>query len=275
MIEKITRKFGIIGLMMTSLMSMTPEEAAAGGVPKLAPHRAVYDLTMDRVKEGGGVVDARGRIVMELKMSCDGYVTRQRTLIEIHNQDGRGVLSDFNLSTWENFEGTSLRFTSQNTINGQLVEDTDGLATNTDSERKVTYRGEDAEEAELPEGVMFPGQHTEKVLDAARKGLPLLSAKIFDGTGMEALQDSLTVIGKSKATPSAPVLESDMKGMKAWNVQMSFFNLEERGDEPDYSVHVNLYENGVGDNLLLNYNDFSLNGTLTQLELLDPPSCDN
>jgi len=275
MIKKTTRKFGLAGLITASLMALAPGVGAAADVQKLVPHRAVYDLKMDRINEGGGVVDARGRIVLEIKLSCDGYVTRQRTLIEIQNQSGGGVLSDFNLSTWENFEGTSLRFTSQNTINGQLVEDTDGLATNTDTERKVTYRGENAEETELPDGVIFPGQHTVKVLAAAQKGLPLLSAKIFDGTGMEALQDSLTVISTSKVEPSEPVQQSDMKGQKAWNVQMSFFNLEERGDEPDYSVHVNLYENGVGDNLMLNYQDFSLKGTLTQLELLDAPSCNN
>ncbi len=275
MIEKIARKFGVLGLVAMSFVSVGGQDTNAAEVQKLAPHRAVYDLKMDRVKEGGGVLDARGRIVLEIKQSCDGYVTRQRTLIEIQNQGGSGVVSDSNLSTFENFEGTSLRFTSQNTINGQQVEDTDGFASNTQDERKAVYRGEEGGEEELPEGVMFPGQHSVKVLEAAHRGLPLLSAKIFDGTGMEALQDSLTVIGKSKVEPNAPILDSKMKGMKAWNVQMSFFNLEDRGDEPDYSVHVNLYENGVGDNLFLNYQDFSLKGTLTQLELLEAPSCNN
>ena len=241
----------------------------------LASHRAVYDLTLNQIKEGGGVLDATGRIVLEIKRECDGYVTRQRMLVDIQRQGGGGVVSDFNFSSWESLDGNQLRFTSSDTINGQVAEMFDGFANANGTDNVVTFNDADKTKMDLPNDVMFPMTHTINVLDAARKGLPLLSARVFDGSGMEGSQDSLTIISKKGGQRSEIIQQSKMNGMRFWPIQMSFFDLRERKDEPDYNIHLQMYENGVGDNLTLNYQDFSLKGKLTKLDLLNDPDCKN
>ena len=260
------------GLVSALVLVSMPSEAANQG---LASHRAVYDLTLNQLNEGGGVLDARGRIVLEIKKECDGFVTRQRMLVDIQRQGGGGVVSDFNFSSWESLEGDQLRFTSSDTINGRVAEMFDGFATANGSENKVAFNDEDKTEMKLPKDVMFPMTHTYKVLDAAKAGLPLLSARIFDGSSMDGLQDSLTIISKKGGKRSEVAKKSGMDKMRYWPIQMSFFDLRDRKDEPDYSIHFQIYENGVGDQLKMNYRDFSLKGKLTELELFEEPDCKN
>ncbi len=253
-------------------MASIPAQAATQG---LASHRAVYDLSLNQLTEGGGVLDARGRIVLEIKKECDGFVTRQRMLVDIQRQGGGGVVSDFNFSSWESLDGSQLRFTSSDTINGKVAEMFDGFASANGDNNKVTFNDEDKTEMKLPTDVMFPITHTHKVIEAAQNGLPLLSARIFDGSSIDGMQDSLTIISKKGGSRSDIVKESSMGKMRFWPIQMSFFDLNERKDEPDYSIHFQIYENGVGDRLKMNYRDFSLKGKLTKLELLEDPNCNN
>jgi hypothetical protein len=58
-------------------------------------------------------------------------------------------------------------------------------------------------------------------------------------------------------------------------VTVSYFDRSKPAGEqtPVYSISFDLYENGVSRTLVLDYNDFSINGVLKSLEMRDSKPC--
>lgn len=239
----------------------------------LASHQAVYNLTLADVADGGGIESVRGRIFMDVDNTCSGHVVTQRMLLELTNESGGNTVSDFKLSTWEDLSGNLMRFTVLNSLNGRIVEKSDGVATLQRTEGEVVFKDESSAPLTLPKGVMFPTTHTKTIVKAALDGKNLVAAKIYDGSGRDGLQDSLTVIGKPGKSGLEILAETEMKDMASWPVQLSFFDLEKQTSEPSYEVSLRIHENGVGTNLVLKYRDFSLNGTLVDLKLKEAADC--
>ena len=239
----------------------------------LASHRAVYDLTLAEVKDGATIESVRGRIFMDIDNTCSGYVVNQRMLLELTNEGGGNMVSDFKLSTWEDLSGNLMRFTVLNSLNGRIVEKSDGVATLEENSGEVIFSEDGAEPLALPKGVLFPTAHTKALVEAALNGENFVAAKVYDGSGRDGLQDSLTVIGKPGKSDLEILAKTNMKDMSSWRVQLSFFDLTKQTSEPSYEVSLRMHENGVGTNLLLKYKDFSLNGTLVDLTLKETPIC--
>ena len=239
----------------------------------LASHMAVYDLKLAEANEGGGVESARGRIVMEFDNSCTGNIVNQRMLVEIGNAGGGKVISDYHISTFEDTDAKTMRFSVSNAVNGRVVTESDGIAEKTAEDGRVTFSDDTIEPMTLPKGVLYPTGHTLEILKAAQAGKNILSAKIFDGNGLEGLQDSLTIIGKKSGKVSEVIEKNGMADAKSWSVQMSFFDLGKQTNEPDYEVRFRMFENGVGSDLYLKYQDFSMKGELVQLDLKEAKSC--
>ena len=260
-------------LMIAGALGISWASTAASQTISLASHMAVYDLKLAEVSEGGGVESARGRIVMEFDNSCTGNIVNQRMLVEIGNAGGGKVVSDYHLSTFEDSDGKTMRFSVSNAINGRVVKESDGVAEKTEDEGRVTFADKETKPMMLPKGVLFPTGHTHEILTAAKAGKNLLSAKVFDGNGADGLQDSLTIIGRKSGKVSEVIENSGMADVKSWSVQMSFFDLGTQTNEPDYEVRFRMYENGVGSDLYLKYQDFSMKGELVQLELKEPKNC--
>ena len=256
------------------LFCTVPAFVQAGVVP-LASHRAVYDLTLKKLHQEGGIQNVRGRIVMEVENQCEGYVVNQRMLVELVNLEGVVITSDFHLSTWEDKKGDTMRFSMSNVLNGKPVEKSDGIARMEDGEGTVSFRDDENESFTLPKGVLFPTAHTLEILKSARAGKNLVSAKVYDGNGAEGLQDSLTVIGKRNAAKKKMAEKPEMENLPYWPVQLAYFDLKGQTNEPDYEVGINLYENGVASDLTLKYKDFSLSGELVQLDFLQAANCPN
>jgi hypothetical protein len=54
---------------------------------------------------------------------------------------------------------------------------------------------------------------------------------------------------------------------------MAFFKLETETGEPDYEMNLTLLKNGVARDMQLDYGDFSVSGTLTNIEPLPAGNC--
>jgi len=247
--------------------------AFAAEAVSLASHRAVYDLTLGAAKDGSGIEGVRGRIVLEIDNTCEGYILNQRMLIEVTNVRGGKIRSDYQLSTFEDRSGSVMRFTLSNMINDRTIDKVDGTAQKSESSGEVTFNDGKTEALPLPKGVLFPAEHSQAIITAAIEGKSLLSAKLYDGNGRDGLQDSLTVIGKKGTATSEVILQSDMADMSYWPVQLSFFDLKAQKGEPDYEVSFRMFENGVGSNLQLKYKDFSMIGKLVKLDLKKTAAC--
>ena len=87
--------------------------AAPDGIV-LAPHRAIYELTLATTRGGSGVSSVLGRMAYDLTGSpCDGYTQNMRFVTRMTNQSGNTVVTDLRSTTWEDARGKRFRFELQ------------------------------------------------------------------------------------------------------------------------------------------------------------------
>lgn len=254
----------------------------AAGV-QLAPHRAVYELTLKQSRgSGGGISEVRGRIVYQFTGdACDGYALNFRQVTEIGNGEGQTNVSDLRSETWEDGSGKSFRFQAKNFLNDQLDRDTDGKAERAQDGVKVTVSKPKPVSNSYEAQTLFPTEHLVKIIEAARKETKLVQAPVYDGSEAgDKTFDTMTVIGKALDTPPADI-EAQAKKPELdkevyWPVAISYF---ERGKKtegeqtPDYQMSFKLYANGVSRDLRIDYGEFVLDGQLKELEFLKPTAC--
>src|SRR3954447_7713923 len=96
----------------------------------LAPHRAVYELTLDKTRASTRMVGLTGRMVYELTGSrCEGYTQNMRIVTQSVTQEGESSLSDQRSTSWEDGDAKTLRFTWSTLRDQDPPETTTGVAT--------------------------------------------------------------------------------------------------------------------------------------------------
>jgi EipB-like len=248
----------------------------------LVPHRAVYELTLGKVRGKASVQNARGRILYDFSgNACEGYTLEFRQVAELDNGEGKISLSDLRSNTWEDGAAKSYRFASQNHLNQKLLDAVDGKAERGAGGVAVTLTKPEPRKVDLDATIVFPTEHVRRIILAARAGQTILEFPIYDGseTG-EKVYNSLTVIGRVIGPGERDLADaaSDNKvlaGLRRWPVTVSYFERNKPTGEqtPVYAISFDLYENGVSRTLVLDYNDFSISGVLKALELKDSKPC--
>lgn len=249
----------------------------------LVPHRAVYDLSLGKVRGGkASVQNARGRILYDFSGStCEGYTLEFRQVAELDNGEGKISLSDLRSNTWEDAAGRTYRFASENRLNQRLLDAVDGKAERSNAGVAVTLAKPEPRKLDLDASIVFPTEHVRRIIQAAREGQTILEFPIYDGseTG-EKVYNSLTVIGREIGPGERDLADAAsgntvLAGLKRWPVTVSYFERSKPAGEqtPVYSISFDLYENGVSRTLVLDYNDFSIKGVLKDLELKDSKPC--
>jgi len=257
-------------------------EAFAGKEPiKLTPHRAVYEMTLDEARSSSGITGIDGRMVFEFTGSeCDGYTLNMRMVTQMTDSQGQTNLTDLRSSTWEEGDGQKFRFQSAQYLNDKLGDVTMGRATrNPDTAVQVKLSEPSHAELNLSGKVLFPTQHSFALMDAAQQGQSLLQAQIYDGSEKgQKVYDTTAFIGKPVPAGSddkieAPAKEKGLSDLVSWPVSIGYFEAKGGDLTPSYQIDFRLYANGVSRELLIDYGDFSIHGTLTKLEYLKEDPC--
>ena len=95
----------------------------------LVPHRAVYDLSLQKTRGNSQVSAVRGRIVYDFSgNACEGYSLEFRQVSELESGEDKDSTSDLRSTTWEGADAKSFKFTSQNFVNENPVDTVDGHA---------------------------------------------------------------------------------------------------------------------------------------------------
>jgi hypothetical protein len=135
---------------------------------------------------------------------------------------------------------------------------------------------------DLEATIIFPTEHVRKILEAARDNKSILELPVYDGSESgEKVYNTLTVIGREigpeRVPDDAARDQKELAGMKRWPVTVSYFDKAEKektGEQiPVYAISFELYENGISRALMLDYNNFSIRGELTTLEIKDTKPC--
>ena len=266
------RGFLVAGAACLGLAISWPLAAA-----ELLPHSAIYALTLAKDQANfGAVVDARGKLQFEWEGVCDGWLVRQRAQIIITHKDDSEVSFGWSLNSWESNDGLSYRFFirrfmadgTEEEIRGSARLEADG------SGGEADFTAPEARSFELPGGTIFPTRHSVDVIDAMKAGEVPLWRVVFDGSGEEGLYGINVVLARDlpddmPASIAAPMLD----GLESWRVGVAYFGMEDSASEPEFEQEMRLFDNGVVDQLLLDYGDFTLDATLADIEQLAAPDC--
>ena len=249
---------------------------------KLVAHRAIYEMTLDDARSASGITGIDGRMVFEFTGSeCDGYSLNMRMVTQMTDTQGQTNLTDLRSSTWEQGDGQKFRFQSAQYLNDKLGDVTMGRAVrDTPKEAvKVKLSQPSAAELDLSGPLLFPTQHSFALIAAARTGQGLFQARVYDGSEKgQKVYDTTAFIGSEVQPGSDPKLEQVAKDkglgeLASWPVSIGYFEAKGGDLTPSYQIDFRLYENGVSRDLLIDYGDFSIHGTLTSLEYLKATEC--
>ncbi len=245
-------------------------------------HRAVYDLSIDRVKLGSEVEGLEGRMVVESRggPACDGYVSEQRVVSRLSDGAGAVTVSDVRLSTFETLGGAEFRFDRQEYMDGKLAMRESGHAYRKDG--KVFLKEPEKDERILPKGVLFPAAFNTELMAAAKDGKSVFSGPLFDGT-QSTVANVTAFIGKPGDAPGdakkvriSNARDGAVLGKgPVWPVQMSYFDADRQVGEgtPSFELTFSMFPNGVVSALTLDYDDIVVKGALAQIEYFKPGTC--
>jgi EipB-like len=271
----------IAHLAPAAFVSLCATAAVAQATPQLrdalTPHRAVYEISLARTDEGSGVSSADGKMVFEVTgNACNGYKMRQRMVVNIGDEDGNLGLLDFRISTFESGDGELYSFDSRTTVNQEVVEAVEGEARRSGTNIEVSLKQPVEKKVTLDGTVLFPSQHLQAILDAARAERRFLAANIYEGAGTgESTDEASAAIGEPMPATDAPL----RTGVRHWPVSVGYFDPARPADAPfgeelpTYQMSFTLYENGVTNDLVMDYGDYALSGSLKTIEPLASESC--
>jgi hypothetical protein len=253
------------------LAAMAPARAMVG----LEPHLAAYRLALHGKERSSALIDVQGGLVIEWRLACDGWLSRQRLSFAASTEDGPGFSHDVRFSSWESIDGTHLRYTIRS-------YSADGVEQEYRGEARLepggagglaTFSTPEEKEIKLPPGTVFPTDHLQRVLAGARAGTKLLSHDVFDGWGFDALTQITSVIGSPREIEAGSGDAHGAVTESAWPISMAYYNVEHPTEMPEFEASFLLSEDGVLRDLVLDYGDFSLDAKLEKLELLERPQC--
>jgi hypothetical protein len=273
-----------VAIALLALWPAISAHAAGEGIV-LAPHRAVYDMTLAEARGGAGVTQVTGRMVYELTGSaCEGYTQNMRFVTNMTNQSGSAVISDLRSSSWEDAGGKRFRFNSSQFRDDKATEATAGDATRapTGSDVKVELTKPAKKDLSLRMGVYFPIQHSIALLEAARSGKSVFRANLFDGSEKgEKVYDTVSFIGRLRpagANRKLPALKDAerLDQVPAWPVSIGYFEpgSDKKDAVPVYELTFLFFENGVSRQLFIDYGEFALQGEIKEITFLEPKKCE-
>lgn len=242
----------------------------------LAPHRAVYDLTLDKASDRSGITGLTGRMVYEFNGSpCDGYTVNFRFVTQIQTNDV-SRLTDQQTTTFEDADGKSFSFFTKSFVDQNPEKETKGTAKLENGKLVVRMEKPEAQTIDL-HASQFPTRHLEEVIAKANAGQTFYETSLFDGSeDADKVMTTTVVIGKKQVTedsdPEKKVL-ADLASDGYWPVEIAYFDDSQgQGEEtPEYRIGFKLYENGMSRDLTMDYGDFSMKGKLVNLALYPKP----
>ena len=247
----------------------------------VAPHRAVYDLSLMRANEGASLQSASGRLAFEVEgSSCEGFTVSFRMATRYRPEEGEMTLIDTMSTTYEGPGALDFRHQMQEKVDGSLREDVRISMTRpaADAEGEGSISSKPGEPFTVPAGAALPMQHQLRLMALGEAGGGRDSSVIFDGSDGGKAFRAISFVGRQKP-PGSIARDTEnpkaaaLKGVGSWPVTVSYFPLEGASETPDYQVSFDMYANGIATGLVLDYGEFALSGTLTDLKMLEPANC--
>ncbi len=235
---------------------------------ELAAHRAHYDLTLERGR--GDVIAASGSMDYDVADACDAWAVRQRLHMVLTGRDGSEteMLSDY--TTIETKDGSSLRFRLRQSNAGEPPSEIAGNAIIGKDGGEANYTAPEAATKKLPSGTLLPMMHTEALIMAAKAGKKFIAIPVFDGTGAEGAQNSTVAIVNWE--PPRRGTWPGLADLSSGRMRIAFFDRQSSSQQAEYEVSMRYYENGVADDMSMDFGEFVMAAKLKDL-VVPKPGC--
>lgn len=255
--------------------------ALSAGFEILKPHRAIYEIQLEKSTERSGIDNMNGRIVYEMQGNeCDGMSVRYRFVSKV-NANGDVFTTDQQTASYEAPDGKEYNFLTKSFVDDRLESTVKGVATRKNNTVEVILDSPESKIVDLPKA-SFISSHLVSVIEKARQGVPFFKMDVFDGgDDADKILKTTNVIGHPQSHPEVfPGEKKDalktIAKEKSWPVTIGYF--EEKASNsteslPVYEVSFLLYEGGISRKLIMRYPDYSIKGTLVALEMLDNTAC--
>ena len=273
------------GLFLGSMASVAGAQEAGqgilGDVTALAPHRAVYEISLGepsmRSAKPAALASVAGRLVYEFKgNACEGYSTTQRLVTTAQRTESDAAIEDVQLAGFEDPSGNSYQFAARQLLGRSLLKTMRGVAERDGAQIVLAMKSPREARVILPGDVLFPSAWFQTVIEAAKRGEPIISVDLFDGAEAAGAYFHTTVsIGKPHTGPTNEEALRPLSSLIRWPIRVAYFPAD--GDvqsmAPSYEVSSVLFENGVNGSLTFYFSDYSLKARLTSMELLAETGC--
>jgi hypothetical protein len=235
----------------------------------LLPHRATYEITLDKSYYDEDISDAKGQMSIQLAKVGDGWAIEQKCTLHIYYKDGSAEQVITTLATYESLDGLkysfnarTLREDQEETISGEAILASKGGA------GIVTYQQPDELTVQLPVGTIFPTQHLIYMLQAAMKGQKVVSNIVFDGSS-ETYEPVLvdTFLGESQDPKLALTNKNLLETKKVWLMRMAVYAEDSKGPEADYEIKQHVLDRGIIRDMTLDYGTFKVKAVLNQVDV--------
>lgn len=265
-------------LAVLPLFAALPAQAAGladrAAAAMLAPHRAIYEISLVNAKSGSQLVNVAGRMMYEWRPTCEAWISNHRFDINYEYADTPPMLVSSDFATYEPFDGKSMDFSSRRRKDGNLYEELRGRAETSETGGRAAYTMPGDLAFDLPAGALFPVGHTLAVLDALKTGKKYFRSTIFDGSDDQGPVDVTSFLGasvdESAKYKDNKKIDPALIGGKAWKARLAFFPLKDKDAETsDYEMSLVFHENGIIGDMVIDYNDFTIRQDLVALEPLD------
>lgn len=265
----------ILCLIAALLLAATSANAA----PTVAPHRAVYDLSL--LRGSGQLLSADGRLAFEIEGStCEGFTVNFRMATRYRPKEGDATLVDVTTTTYEGPGALDFRHQFAERIGGAVrsshrINMTRATA---EAEGEGSISSKPGETFSVPAGTLLPMQHQLRLMALGQSGGGRDSSVIFDGSDEGKPFRAISFVSKAKAAESLArdagnPAAAPLKGLSAWPTTVSYFKFDGSSETPEYQVSFDMFENGVATGLVLDYGEFALSGTLADLKMLEAADC--
>lgn len=283
--QSIAANAAVLALLFSTSCAAAPDSAPAISTPSpaasaaqsqaisIAPHRAIYDMSLASVRNGSNIAAISGKMMFEWADVCDGWTVQQHLKMRFTYAEGEeSEVSSTELS-WEAKDNSRFTFNVHRVTDGKENEAYRGAASMKADGGTADYTVPDNHKTALAKGTLFPSAHTALILQKAEAGEKFFTRRVFDGSDKDGMSDVSVFIDPPNAQAFDVKLADDVKSnpllaAPAWPVRMAFFKPDSETGEPDYEMDLNLSANGVAKYMRIDYGDFVVQGTLSAIEPL-------
>ena len=245
---------------------------AANAAAQLTGQDAIYDLSLAKVRTHD-VTGATGEMRFSIADGCTGWGTTQHMTLLIRNADGSLTKTVTDYVTWETKNGSQLTFNlSEKDNDGKPIIDDAGTAIRApDGTGTITYSTPASRVMTMPPGTLFPMAHTAAILGAGREGKKFISVPLFDGTTDDGAQHTFVVILDRHGPAASPF--PALAKLSSTDVDIAFFERKNSDQNPDFRSQMRYFDNGVADQIMMDFGDFVMLGKLERLSV-PPQECE-